>query len=81
MRSEKMKMFVELKEKRNSKEYEEWFLKYRPGDKTKLKIKTLGVKQVAKKTKKKTKSTKTAAATKNTKTATKNTKTAKRALK
>lgn len=74
MRSEKMKMFVELKEKRNSKEYEEWFLKYRPGDKTKLKIKTLGVKQVAKKTKKQTKSTKTAAATKNTKTA-------KRALK
>ena len=33
MRSEKTQMFEKLKDDRNSKEYEEWFMKYRPGDK------------------------------------------------
>ena len=35
IRTEKMKMFENLKKQRNSKEYEEWFLKYRPGDSSK----------------------------------------------
>lgn len=32
MRAEKAKKFVELKDKRGTKEYEEYFLNYRPGD-------------------------------------------------
>jgi hypothetical protein len=32
IRSEKADKFKELKNKRNTKEYEEWFLKYVPGD-------------------------------------------------
>jgi len=32
IRSEKAKKFNELKDKKNSKEYEEWFLRYRPTD-------------------------------------------------
>ena len=37
MRAEKADKFNELKDKRNSKEYEEWFLRYRPTDKLILK--------------------------------------------
>jgi hypothetical protein len=33
MRTEKSKKFIELKNKRNTKEYDEWFLRYRPLDK------------------------------------------------
>jgi hypothetical protein len=33
MRAEKAKKFKELKGNRNSPEYEEWFLRYRPSDK------------------------------------------------
>ena len=47
MRNEKSKKFEELKDKRGSKEYEEWFLKYSPAQKKTLKKK--------KKRKKKTK--------------------------
>lgn len=35
MRNEKTEMFKALKNKRNSKEYEEWFLRYEPGEKNK----------------------------------------------
>ena len=41
MRNEKSKKFEELKDKRGSKEYEEWFLKYSPAQKKTLKKKTL----------------------------------------
>jgi hypothetical protein len=59
MRSEKMKMFEKLKSDRGSKEYEEWFLKYRPCDKVNTK-KTQKTKTQKTKTKKlKTKKTKT----------------------
>ena len=37
MRAEKSEKFKELKDKRNTKEYEMWFLKYLPGDKKKSK--------------------------------------------
>jgi hypothetical protein len=37
MRAEKSEKFKELKNKRNTKEYEMWFLKYLPGDKNKSK--------------------------------------------
>jgi hypothetical protein len=33
MRNLKTKKYEELKNKRNSKEYEEWFLMYKPGEK------------------------------------------------
>ena len=33
MRNEKTEMFNKLKGKRNTKEYEQWFLKYQPGEK------------------------------------------------
>ena len=32
MRAEKTEMFEKLKDKRGTKEYEEWFMKYRPGE-------------------------------------------------
>ena len=32
MREDKAEMFKKLKNKRNSKDYEWWFLRYRPGD-------------------------------------------------
>jgi hypothetical protein len=32
MRAEKSQKYLELKDKKNSKEYEEWFLRYRPAD-------------------------------------------------
>ena len=35
MRNEKTEMFKALKDKRKSKEYEEWFLRYEPGEKKK----------------------------------------------
>ena len=60
MRSEKMKMFEKLKSDRGSKEYEEWFLKYRPGDKVNTKKTQKTQKTQKTKTKKlKTKKTKT----------------------
>jgi hypothetical protein len=49
MRNEKSKKFDELKDKRGSKEYEEWFLKYSPAQKKTLKKKK---KKKKKKTKK-----------------------------
>jgi hypothetical protein len=49
MRNEKSKKFEELKDKRGSKEYEEWFLKYSPVQKKTLKKKK---KKKKKKTKK-----------------------------
>ena len=58
MRSEKMKMFEKLKSDRGSKEYEEWFLKYRPGDKVNTK-KTQKTQKTKTKTKTKTKKLKT----------------------
>ena len=33
MRAEKAEKFIELKDKKNSEEYDEWFLRYRPTDK------------------------------------------------
>jgi hypothetical protein len=39
MRAEKAAKFKELKEKRGTLEYEEWFLTYRPGDKKQIKQK------------------------------------------
>jgi hypothetical protein len=33
MRAEKAEKFAELKDKKNSPEYDEWFLRYRPTDK------------------------------------------------
>ena len=59
MRSEKMKMYEQLKNKRDTKEYEEWFLKYRPLDNksTKKAVKKTrkAVRKQAKKTQKKKK--------------------------
>lgn len=59
MRSEKMKMYEQLKKKRDTKEYEEWFLKYRPLDNksTKKAVKKTrkAVRKQAKKTQKKRK--------------------------
>ena len=49
MRNEKTEMFNKLKGKRNSKEYEQWFLKYQPEKKNTKKQKN------AKKTKKENK--------------------------
>ena len=40
MRDEKSNKFEELKEKKGTKEYDEWFLKYTPLVKTKSKTKT-----------------------------------------
>jgi Poly(A) polymerase catalytic subunit len=37
IRAEKAAKFMELKDAKNSKEYEEWFLRYRPADKKNLK--------------------------------------------
>ena len=48
MRSEKMKMYDELKVNKNSKEFEEWFLKYRPCDKKEKKPKTSSKKKTTK---------------------------------
>lgn len=49
MRNEKSKKFEELKTKKNSKEYEEWFLRYSPGDNDKENkaIKTEAIKNKA----------------------------------
>lgn len=56
MRAEKSEKFLELKDKKNDPEYEEWFLKYRPLDKkveeTKSKAKTIKKKGRKRKTKK-----------------------------
>ena len=59
MRSEKMKTYEELKSNKNSKEYEEWFLKYRPSDKKEKKPKTKQTKKSKTKKTKKTKKNKT----------------------
>jgi hypothetical protein len=54
MRAEKAKKYAELKDKPNDKEYEEWFLRYRPTDKLKTKKtrRNLRVKKRKSKTKK-----------------------------
>ena len=59
MRAEKTIMFNKLKEDRKSKEYEEWFLKYRPGDLVSLSVSrsTKNKKSKSSKTKRKNKST------------------------
>ena len=49
MRNEKSKKFEELKDKRGSKEYEEWFLKYSPAQKKLLKKKKRKKKKKTKK--------------------------------
>jgi hypothetical protein len=51
MRAEKAAKFKELKEKRGTLEYEEWFLTYRPGDKKQIrqKIEDLSVTKTKKK--------------------------------
>jgi len=59
MRAEKSEKFKELKDKRNSKEFEEWFLTYRPIDKMKTKTGT-GTKAVTKVNATKSKSVKKA---------------------
>tara|TARA_Y100000389_G_scaffold204384_1_gene256634 strand:- start:1760 stop:3118 length:1359 start_codon:yes stop_codon:yes gene_type:complete len=53
MRNEKSKKFEELKGKRGTKEYEDWFLKYSPSQKKTLKKKTLKKKTLKKKKTKK----------------------------
>ena len=71
MRAEKAEKYIELKDKRNSDEYEEWFLRYRPTDKKrngeeekekqKEGVKTSSKKNITKKTiSKKTRSRKVA---------------------
>ena len=52
MRNLKTQKFNELKNKRNSKEYEEWFLMYKPGEKN-----TQPLKEKNSRKKKKTKKT------------------------
>ncbi len=56
MRAEKSEKFLELKDKKNDPEYEEWFLKYRPldnqGEEPKSKAKTIKKKGRKRKTKK-----------------------------
>ncbi len=54
MRAEKAKKYAELKDKPNDKEYEEWFLRYRPTDKltTKKTRRNLRAKKRKSKTKK-----------------------------
>jgi hypothetical protein len=58
MRSEKMKMYEELKVNKSSKDFEEWFLKYRPSDKKEKKTKTPSKKKTIKKKTKVSKKTK-----------------------
>ena len=59
MRSQKAKKFIELKNKKNSKEYEEWFLRYRPSDKAEKKKTKSSKKYKNKKTNKKESKNKT----------------------
>ena len=60
IREKRAEKFVELKPKRGSKEYDEYFLKYNPGDKTNKKNKTIKTSKISGKTnKKKTKMNKT----------------------
>ena len=40
MRAEKANKYKELSEKRGTKEFEEWFLNYRPGEKKTIPLKT-----------------------------------------
>jgi hypothetical protein len=60
MRAEKSEKFVQLKDKKNTPEYEEWFLRYRPNEIKETKEKTRSTKkkvnQKTKKNRKKTKS-------------------------
>lgn len=58
MRSEKMKMYEELKVNKSSKDFEEWFLKYRPSDKKEKNMKTPSKKKTVKKKTKASKKTK-----------------------
>jgi hypothetical protein len=52
MRQEKTEKFEELKNKRNSREYEEWFLKYTPGEKKTIQEPKKGTQKKQKKQKK-----------------------------
>jgi hypothetical protein len=52
MRAEKAEKFNELKDKKNSEEYQEWFLRYRPTDKKNEKNETKRNRNKKKKTKK-----------------------------
>jgi len=60
MRAKKAEKFKELKDKKGTKEYEEWFLNYRPDEihkKSELKTKTSSEKKMEKKMEKKSKKT------------------------
>ena len=68
MRAEKTNKFKELKEKRGSREFEEWFLNYSPSPKNEINAKDLNVlKKTEKITKIKTMKTMKTKKTKNTK--------------
>ena len=45
MRNEKSKKYEELKGKKGTKEYDEWFLRYAPGEKNKRKMKRKNLKR------------------------------------
>jgi hypothetical protein len=72
MRAEKMKMYEELKVNKSSKDFEEWFLKYRPSDKKEPSDKKQKITKTP--SKKKTVKKKTRASKKNKKNKTKKTK-------
>ena len=58
MRAEKSEKFLELKDKKNDPEYEEWFLKYRPLDKKEDELESKGKSKTSKKRSKKRKTKK-----------------------
>ena len=58
MRNEKSKKYEELKSKRGTREYEEWFLRYAPGEKNKVKKEKENTKKKKTRTKKGKKSKK-----------------------
>jgi len=64
MREEKAKKYHELKEKRGSKEWNEWFLRYIPNE---IEEKTVSKKKTQRKTQKKKEKTKKTKKTKNNK--------------
>ena len=49
MRAQKSEKFAELKNKKTSKEYDEWFLRYRPEDNQTNQVKRKGLKEERKK--------------------------------
>jgi hypothetical protein len=52
MRAEKAEKYNELKDKKNSEEYDEWFLRYRPSDNIQTNKTTKNIKRKKKHTKK-----------------------------